>query len=290
MNKYNSPKIICEIGCNHMGDLNLAKDMIKIASEFCNVDIIKFQKRNNKELLGDKYYKPHPNPENSYGKNYGEHRDVLEFDINQHKELKDHCESFGKIYSTSVWDITSAQEIISLKPELIKIPSAMNLNFPLIKSVLDNYKGEVHVSLGMTFKHEIEKIYNYFKEKNKTSNLVLYYCKSTYPAHEKDLDLLEIKNLINKYGDNIKCIGFSGHHTGISIDISALTLGAEYFERHFTLDRTYKGTDHAASLEPDGMRRLVRNLKEASRSLTEWDGEITSEEIIQRDKLKVIKN
>ncbi len=252
--------------------------------------LLNFKKERIRELLGENYYKPHPNPENSYGKNYGEHRDALEFSISQHEELKNYCESFGKIYSSSVWDITSAKEIISLNPDLIKIPSAMNLNFPLIEYIINNYNGEIHVSLGMTFKEEIKKIYNYFLDKKKSSNLVLYYCKSTYPVYEKDLDLLEIKKLINNYGQNLKCIGFSGHHTGISIDISALTLGAEYFERHFTLDRTYKGTDHSASLEPDGMRRLVRNLREAYRSLTEWDGNITDEELFQREKLKVIKN
>ena len=290
MYNYKSPKVICEIGCNHMGNFDLAKEMIKIACEFCNVDVVKFQKRTNKELLGEDYFKAHPNPENSYGKNYGEHRDALEFNIDQHRELKKYCESFDKIYSSSVWDVTSAKEIISLNPELIKIPSAMNLNFNLLKYVLDNYNGEIHVSLGMTFKNEIEKIVKFFEINNKLPNLVLYYCKSTYPVYEKNLDLLEIVNIQKKYGQMIKCIGFSGHHTGISVDISALTLGAAYFERHFTLDRTYKGTDHSASLEPDGMRRLVRNLKEAYQSLTEWNGKIEDEELFQRNKLKVIKD
>ena len=290
MNNYKPPKVICEIGCNHMGKFELAKEMIKIASEVCDVDIIKFQKRNNKELLGQDFFKPHPNPANSYGKNYGEHREALEFNLEQHLELKQYCESFGKTYSSSVWDITSAKEIISLKPDLIKIPSAMNLNFNLLEYVLENYNGEIHISLGMTFREEINGIIKYFEVKNKLSNLVLYYCKSTYPVYEKNLDLLEIVNLKSKYGKLVKCIGFSGHHTGISIDVSALTLGAEYFERHFTLNRAFKGTDHSASLETDGLRRLVRNLRETYESLTEWDGKIEEEELFQRNKLKVIKN
>ena len=290
MNNYIQPKVICEIGCNHMGDFELAKEMIKTAAEFCNADIIKFQKRTNKELLGQDYFKPHPNPENSYGDNYGEHRDALEFNLQQHQELKNYCESFGKIYSSSVWDITSAKDIISLHPELIKIPSAMNLNFILLDYVLENYAGDIHMSLGMTYKDEIKRIINFFKNKNKLSNLVLYYCKSTYPVYEKNLDLLEIMSLKSIYGKEIKSIGFSGHHTGISVDISAFTLGAQYFERHFTLNRSFKGTDHAASLEPDGFRRLVRNLNETYQSMTEWDGKIEKEELIQRNKLKVIKN
>tara|TARA_B100000925_G_C21982286_1_gene462880 strand:+ start:823 stop:1701 length:879 start_codon:yes stop_codon:yes gene_type:complete len=290
MNNYKKPKVICEIGCNHMGDFELAKKMIKTAAEFCKTDIIKFQKRTNKELLGQDYFKPHPNPENSYGNNYGEHRDALEFNLQQHQELKNYCESFGKIYSSSVWDITSAKEIISLQPELIKIPSAMNLNFILLDYVLENYEGDIHISLGMTYKDEIKKIINFFKNKKKLSNLVLYYCKSTYPVYEENLDLLEIISLKSMYGKEIKSIGFSGHHTGISVDISALTLGAQYFERHFTLNRSFKGTDHAASLEPDGLRKLIRNLNEAYESLTEWDGKIEKEELFQRNKLKVIKN
>ena len=273
-----------------MGDFELAKKMIKTAAEFCKTDIIKFQKRTNKELLGQDYFKPHPNPENSYGNNYGEHRDALEFNLQQHQELKNYCESFGKIYSSSVWDITSAKEIISLQPELIKIPSAMNLNFILLDYVLENYEGDIHISLGMTYKDEIKKITNFFKNKKKLSNLVLYYCKSTYPVYEENLDLLEIISLKSMYGKEIKSIGFSGHHTGISVDISALTLGAQYFERHFTLNRSFKGTDHAASLEPDGLRKLIRNLNEAYESLTEWDGKIEKEELFQRNKLKVIKN
>ena len=269
-----------------MGNFDLAKEMIKIACEFCNVDVVKFQKRTNNELLGKDYYKPHPNPENSYGKNYGEHRDALEFNIDQHIELKMYCESFDKIYSSSVWDITSAKEIISLKPQLIKIPSAINLNFKLLKYVLDNYNGEIHISLGPTLRMKLKNSLN-FEINNKLSNLVLYYCKSTYPVYEKFR--FTWNSSYKKYGHMIKWY-FSGHHTGISVDVSALTLGAEFLERHFTLDRTYKGTDHSASLEPDGMRRLVRNLKETFQSLTEWDGKIEDEELFQRNKLKVIKN
>ena len=100
----------------------------------------------------------------------------------------------------------------------------------------------------------------------------------------------QISKLKSLYGDKIKSIGFSGHHPGISIDIAAYTLGAEYFERHFTLNRTFKGTDHAASLEPDGLRRLVRNLRETKIALSDWDGNLDEEETFQRNKLKKIVN
>ncbi len=285
------PKIICEIGGNHKGEFELAKEMVKIASNFCDVDVIKFQKRNNRELLSeDEFNKPHPNPENSYGETYGVHRENLEFNIDQHKELKKYCESFNKIYSSSVWDITSANEIVSLNPRIIKIPSAMNLNFPLLSHICKIYNGEIHLSLGMTFDKEIAKIIDFFENKNKLNNLVIYYCRSSYPAYEDKLNLNQISKLKSLYGDKIKSIGFSGHHPGISIDIAAYTLGAEYFERHFTLNRTFKGTDHAASLEPDGLRRLVRNLRETKIALSDWDGNLDEEETFQRNKLKKIVN
>lgn len=285
------PKIICEIGGNHKGEFELAKEMVKIASNFCDVDVIKFQKRNNRELLSeDEFNKPHPNPEHSYGETYGAHRENLEFNIDQHKELKKYCESFNKIYSSSVWDITSANEIASLNPSIIKIPSAMNLNFPLLSHICKIYNGEIHLSLGMTFEKEIAKIIDFFENKNKLNNLVIYYCKSSYPAYEEKLNLNQISKLKSLYGDKIKSIGFSGHHPGISIDVAAYTVGAEYFERHFTLNRTFKGTDHAASLEPDGLRRLVRNLRETKNALSDWDGNLDEEETVQRNKLKKIIN
>lgn len=284
------PKVICEIGCNHMGNFELATQMIKVAANFCDADIIKFQKRDNKLLLSEKEYNaPHPVQENAYGSTYGEHREFLEFSIEQHKELKNLCEKYGKIYSSSVWDLNSADEIISLKPKLIKIPSALNLNFELLQHILENYDGEIHISTGMTTEDEILEIINFFELKQKMQNLVIYYCKSTYPTHEKNLNLNYITTMVNKYGDKLKGIGFSGHHTGISVDIAALTLGAKYFERHFTLDRASKGTDHAASLEPDGLRRLIRNLREADESLQNWDGTISPDEQIQRQKLKKVK-
>ena len=150
-----SPKIIAEIGCNHKGDMMIAKELIVTAALFCKVDVVKFQKRNNKELLSDEEYNsPHPNPANSYGATYGEHREYLEFDLEQHKQLKQWCEENNLIYSTSVWDLTSAKEIASLNPELIKIPSACNLNKPMLEYLCDHYSGEIHLSFGMTSHEE----------------------------------------------------------------------------------------------------------------------------------------
>lgn len=280
-------KVIAEIGCNHMGNMEIAHEMIKIAISFCKADIVKFQKRTPRELLSpEEYDAPHPNPANSYGTTYGEHREFLEFDIDQNKQLKKWCEKEGGQYTTSVWDLTAAKGIVQLNPSLIKIPSACNLDFDMLEYLTDHYKGEIHISLGMTNHDEEEKIVSFFKSKKRNNDLVLYSCTSGYPVPFDDICLHEIIRLKEKFGDQVKSIGFSGHHLGIAVDIAALTLGVSYIERHFTLDRTWKGTDHAASLEPEGMRKLVRDIHNVSKALTHKKTEILDIETIQRKKLK----
>ena len=287
MNTYKKPYIIAEIGCNHKGDMEIAKELIKVAKIFCNVDAVKFQKRNNKELLTeDQYNQPHPNPANSYGDTYGAHREYLEFDVNQHQELKAYCDEIGITYSTSVWDLTSAKEITTLNPEFIKIPSACNNNIPMLEWLCDNYKGELHISTGMTTKNEIEDLVNLFKRKNRNKDLVLYNCTSGYPVPFEDVCLLDINVLIDKYKDDVKHIGFSGHHLGIAVDVAAFTLGANIIERHYTIDRTWKGTDHAASLEPMGLRKLSRDVNAVYKALKFKSQDILPIEQVQRDKLK----
>ena len=263
-----SPKIVSEIGCNHKGSMEIAKEMVKVAAEFVGADYVKFQKRSNKELLSEEeYLSPHPNPKNSYGSTYGEHREFLEFSLEQHEELKSFCEKLKIGYATSVWDMTSAREIISLGSDFIKIPSACNLNFNLIDFLISEYSGDIHISLGMTNREEEQRIMSRFEERGAFNRLVLYACTSGYPVPHKDVCLVEINRFNESHRKKVKAIGFSGHHLGIAIDIAAQTLGAEWIERHFTLDRTWKGTDHAASLEPDGFRRLVRDSKAVAESL-----------------------
>lgn len=287
MNTYKKPYIIAEIGCNHKGDMEIAKELIKVAKIFCNVDAVKFQKRNNKELLTEEQYnQPHPNPTNSYGDTYGSHREFLEFDVAQHQELKLYCEEIGITYSTSVWDLSSAKEIAGLNPEFIKIPSACNNNFAMLKWLCQNYQGELHISTGMTTKEEISELIQFFKSHNRHQDLVLYNCTSGYPVPFEDVCLLDINWLLENYRNDVKAIGFSGHHLGIAVDIAAFTLGAPIIERHYTLDRTWKGTDHAASLEPMGLRKLSRDLTAVHKALTYKYQDVLPIEQVQRQKLK----
>jgi sialic acid synthase len=291
MEKYKEPKVIAEIGCNHKGDFDIAKDLIKL-SKLCDASVAKFQKRNNKTLLTDEQYNaPHPNNANSYGDTYGSHREFLEFNIEQHQKLKEYCEEIGITYSTSVWEEDSAREIIELNPEFIKVPSACNNNFSMLKILRDQYKGDVHISTGMTTKDETDNVVTFFEETNQAKNrLVIYNCISGYPVAFEDVCLLEILKLIERYNARVKDFGFSGHHLGIAIDNAAYTLGATWIERHFTKDRTWKGTDHAASLEATGLRKLVRDLNATHKSLSYKPTEILEVEAIQRKKLKYKKS
>lgn len=282
-----SPKIIAEIGCNHKGDMQIAKELILTAATYCNVDVVKFQKRCNKELLSkEEYYAPHPVPGNSYGPTYGAHREFLEFDLDQHRQLQKWCNEFGVEYSTSVWDLTSAKEIITLHPNLIKIPSACNLNKELLEYLCDNFNGDIHLSFGMTTRKEEEQIISFFESKKRNKDLVIYDCTSGYPVPFDDICLLEITRLKELYKDRVKAIGFSGHHLGIAVDSAAVALGAQWVERHYTLDRTWKGTDHAASLEPQGVRKLARDCRAVAKALTYKKEDILEIEKVQRDKLK----
>lgn len=283
----NTPKIIAEIGCNHKGDMTIAKEMIMTAATYCKVDVVKFQKRCNRELLTpEEYNAPHPNPWNSYGDTYGAHREFLEFTVDQHHQLQEWCDEFGVKYSTSVWDVTSAKEITSLHPKLIKIPSACNLNKPMLQYLCDNFGGEIHLSFGMTTKDEEEDIVSFFEMNNRAKDVVLYNCTSGYPVPFEDICLLELTRMREAYANRVKAIGFSGHHLGIAIDSAAVALGAEWIERHYTLDRTWKGTDHAASLEPDGVRKLARDCRAVAKALTYKDKDILDIEMVQRNKLK----
>jgi len=259
INQSRKFKIIAEIGGNHRGEFNTALKMIDVASQYA--DIIKFQKRDIKtHLLNNDYYKPHPNPFHSYGTTYSEHREFLEFSINEHKDFKKRCEKNNREYSCSVWDLISAEEIIKMNINIIKIPSACNLDKDLLEFVFKNHKKSIHISLGMTTNKEIKKIYNLSKKYKRNQDLIFYACTSCYPVEPKNLYLKQIEYLKKNYANNIQAFGFSGHHTSILPDIAALAYGANYIERHFTLNKKWKGTDHIASLESDEFRSLMRNL------------------------------
>merc|ERR1719203_1459905 len=285
---YKVPKVIAEIGCNHKGELEIAKELLTLAKE-AGADVGKFQKRNPRELLTkEQYNAPHPNPDNSYGATYGEHREFLELSVDDHRELQAHCKQIGLEYSCSVWDTTAAKDIVSLNPVLIKVGSPSNQHWEMQTVLREEYTGEVHISTGMTTKEEIDKIVTFWEEgKGDAKNrVILYNCTSGYPVPFDDVCLLDIRLLQQKYQGRVKAIGFSGHHLGIAIDVAAYAMGATWIERHFTKDRTWKGTDHAASLEPAGLTKMVRDLNACHTACTYKETDILPLESEQRAKLK----
>lgn len=283
-----APIIIAEACCNHMGNMEIAKEMI-IRAQQCGVEFIKFQKRDIDfwaEHSRSIYSSPHPNPERAFGDTYEQHRRALEFSIVQHQELIELCESVGIKYACSVFDINSAKDIIELSPGFIKIPSSCNSNYDLLKYVCRNYQGDIHLSFGMTSRIQIDDIINLFVDENRASSLIIYACTSAYPPPLYETCLLEIKYLINKYSTLVKGIGYSGHHKGIVIDIAAYTLGAEFIERHFTLNRCFKGTDHELSITPEELAVLVANLNDVSKCLEYKQSDILPSEKHSLERLK----
>ena len=301
-----APTIIAEIGGNHRGEMDTARRMVEIVGRWSTEHFglgqsipevrdgfapikayVKFQKRTCDLVHYPSWTKPHPNPAFAYGPTYLDHRRALEFDMNQHRILKEWAQRCGTGYSCSVWDLSAAREIASLDPDWIKVPSAANLDLDLLSVLVDEYGGGIHISLGMTRRSEVYKIVDFMRGAGGLGRTVLYACTSDYPANAHDTRGGELEWLQSAFGSEVAGIGFSGHHAGIAIDMAATALGAQFIERHFTLDRSWKGTDHAASLEPAGLRKLMRDVQVVSAALGKKpDTGLLDCEMGQREKLK----
>ena len=288
MEEFKNPIFIAEICCNHMGSVDLAKVMIDLAKE-AGANVVKFQKRDIETWNKRKpiiYNSPHSDSLNSFGDTYKEHRKFLEFTFEEHKELKKYCDDKNIKYSCSVWDLISAKQICSLNPYMIKIASPCNSNFEMMEWICDNYFGEIHLSLGMTSKKDIEKIVKFFIKKKRNKDLYLYTCTSGYPVEYEDMCILEILNIKSNYSKYIKGIGFSGHHLGTAIDIAAYTLGANIIERHFTIDKSLKGTDQKVALTKEEFQKLVKDINDTKKALKYKKVDILDVEKANKEKLK----
>lgn len=280
---YTPAKVVAEIGAVHIGSLERAKDLARLAA-LCGADYVKLQKRNPKISVPKELQdEPHPDQSFSYGDTYLEHREALELNIEDHLALKKYCDAIGIGYASSVWDIDSAHEIIGLNPDFIKIPSPCNTNRKLLEVLATEYQGDIHISTGMITEGEKIDLYAMLSELKIKDRVVIYHCTSEYPCLFEHLYLLEIERLKKI---PTKTVGFSNHGFGIAADIVAYTLGAQWIERHFIDDRTFRHTDACFSLEPDGLRRVCRDLKAAYRALTYKGSDITQKELEQRTKLR----
>ncbi len=248
------PYIIAEVGHNHQGKFNKAIEMIKVAKE-CGASAVKFQKRFNKKLYTREFYNSPYIHRNSYGPTYGKHRDFLEFNFEQFQKLKKYAEKINIDFLVTPFDVDSFLFLEKLKVSSYKIASGDLTNTPLQKEISKSGK-LIFLSTGGGNLNDIKRAVKNIQKKNK--NLVILHCTASYPASIEDMNLNIIKVLKKKFKNNI--IGLSDHENGIDAGPIAYMLGARVFEKHFTLDRSLKGTDHSFSLEPLGLQKFVRNI------------------------------
>ena len=270
--------IIAEIGINHNGDLDVAKKLIDVAS-FAGCSVVKFQKRNPDVCV------PHHQTgfmrDTPWGRmSYIEYKHKIEFGKDEYDEIDNYCKDKKISWTASPWDLDSLHFLTDYDLPFVKIPSALLTDYELIKESSKNFD-EIILSTGMSTMEEIDEA---VKEIDDDCNYALLHCNSTYPAPIEDLNLSCIKTLKDKY--NCK-VGYSGHEYGLTTTIASLCFGATIIERHITLDKSMWGTDQMSSVEPHGLIKLVRGVRELEAAIGDGKKVVTEKE--QQIKLKLRK-
>jgi N-acetylneuraminate synthase/sialic acid synthase len=246
--------VIAEIGHNHQGRLETAKEMFRVAKE-SGADAVKLQKRNNHQLYTrDAYNKPYDNA-NSFGKTYGSHREFLEFGWIEYKELMEYADQIGITMLATAFDFSSADFLAKLDMPAFKIASGDLRNIPLITHIA-KFQKPIFLSTGGGTMEDVNRAYDAIMPINR--QLCIMQCTAGYPADFSELNLQVITTFRERF-PSIP-VGLSSHDNGIAMAVAAYMLGARVIEKHFTLNHTWKGTDHAFSLEPTGFRKMVRDL------------------------------
>lgn len=252
--------IVAEIGNNHQGDPEAARRMVEQAAR-AGADAVKFQKRDMNALFtAEGLRAPYPGP-NSFGPTYGEHRAALELSIERLAELKALARSLGLVFFASAWDLVSLAQVLTLDVELLKICSADLVNVPLLRAA--GATGlPVALSTGMSALEEIDLAVAELRRHHE--RVIVLHCNSSYPCPDEAVALPVMAELSRRYGLNA---GYSGHEQGIGPSVAAAALGACMIERHFTLDKSQRGTDHQASLDPEMFGRMVAQVREAEAAM-----------------------
>lgn len=249
--------VIAEIGHNHQGNMETAKELFRAAKE-CGVNAVKLQKRDNRALYTrEMFNKPYEN-ENSFGATYGEHREFLEFGKDEYLELQRYAAELGMAFFATAFDFGSADFLEDLNTPAFKIASGDLRNIPLLKYVAAFQKPMILSTGGGTIE-DVQRAYDAVMPINK--QLAILQCTAGYPCAFEEMNLRVISTFRERFPDIV--VGLSSHDSGIAMVVAAYMLGARIVEKHFTLNRAMKGTDHAFSLERGGMRRVVRDLKRA---------------------------
>lgn len=253
--------VIAEVGHNHQGSVARAKELFLAAKE-CGASAVKLQKRDNRTLYTRAMYeKPYEN-ENSFGATYGEHREFLELDRASYVELIAYAREIGIDFFATAFDFPSADLLEELDMPAIKIASGDLTNIPLLRHVAATQR-PIIISTGGATLEDVERAYSVVLPIN--PRLCIMQCTAAYPAAFSELNLRVISAFREMFPETV--IGFSSHDNGIAMPLASYVLGARVIEKHFTLDRASKGTDHAFSLERPGLRRLVRDLHNAHQAM-----------------------
>jgi N-acetylneuraminate synthase len=272
--------IIAEIGLNHNGDINIAKELIKKAHE-CGCDAVKFQKRTPEVCTPrDQWDIERETP---WGRmKYIDYRYKVEFGDAEYKIIDEYCKELGVVWFASCWDEESVDYLEKFNPMLYKAASASLTDISLLKKKKDTGKPLI-ISTGMSTLEELKKAV----EAIGTDNLAIAHATSTYPCKPEELNLRMINTLQGMYPT---CpIGYSGHETGLSTTLATIPLGTSFVERHFTLDRSMWGSDQAASVEPGGMMRLVRDIRDIETALGDGIKKVYESELGPMAKLRRVK-
>lgn len=267
--------IVAEIGINHNGSLDTAKELIDVAvSSGCNA--VKFQKR-TVEVVYSKEELSRPR-ENPFGKTNGDLKKGLELGLDEYSAINKYCTEKGIAWFASCWDEKSVDFIEQFNPPCYKIASASLTDDNLLR-YHRNFRKPIILSTGMSSMQEIEHAISVLG----SENLIVLHSTSTYPAKLEELNLKMITTLKTKFPFPI---GYSGHEVGLSTSLAAFILGSCMLERHITLDRAMWGSDHAASVEPQGLQRLVKDLRSCERALGDGVKQVYDSEIPIREKLR----
>ena len=249
--------VIAEIGHNHQGNLETAKELFRVAKE-CGANAVKLQKRDNRSLYTRELYNKPYDHENSFGATYGEHREALEFGWDEYVELKRYAKEIGITFFATAFDFKSADFLAELDMPAFKIASGDLTNIPLLKYVA-RFQKPMLISTGGGTMEDVQRAYDAVMPIN--PQLCIMQCTSGYPCAFEEMNLRVITTYRERFPDIV--IGLSAHDNGIAMALVGYILGARIIEKHFTLNRAMKGTDHAFSLERPGLRRLVRDLRRA---------------------------
>ena len=272
--------VIAEIGINHNGDLSIAKKLIDIA-KVAGCNVVKFQKRNPDVCVPE--HQKTVMRDTPWGRmSYLDYKYKVEFNQIEYDEIDAYCKNNEIKWTASPWDLDSLDFLNQYDIPFIKIPSALLTDLELIRESTKTGK-KIIISTGMSTIDEIDNAVNAIKEVNKEASYAILHCNSTYPAPNNELNLKCIETLKNKY----KCeVGYSGHEFGLTTTIASICLGATIIERHITLDRTMWGTDQMCSVEPQGLIKLVRGIKELNDAIGDGIKVVTETEKPIRDKLR----